>query len=394
MASTLELVKVNAGSVIARQGDDADRIFILQSGELSARLAPESIRKDDKKLIAEPSSEVWDQEATIIATESVMAGHYIESIVCEKTSDVLVLPINRVGLIKQFATSPKTALSFGRSLARKVMNANKNLTNAQRAVAKLEQELERIYTSYYDMVKSMSADAEGDDLLEGPLRKAKGTKTFTTGQRIAGDDDEGAVSASRTVESYEMTGKQHKLKKGEALCRAGDPGNSMFIVTKGKLAVVINGNKVGEIGNGETVGEIAVLLGDSKQARTADLIAEENTIVAIIPGDQFEKLAMMQPAMLLSLLSTLTKRIEANYAVVSDREGREKKSILRYLGKPDVNVEKDYRDLAKDLEKLIEEYDYPLYREMDLLERGADKIVTLKEKYAAWLPEEVLAATV
>jgi CRP-like cAMP-binding protein len=291
-------------------------------------------------------------------------------------------------LLKQFATQPKVALGFGRSLARKVMKANASLTGAQSGVARLGQDLERIYTSFFDMVKGMQKDADGEpDILEA-LNAARGTKTYGLGQRLLGDDDEsgGALGVTRVIESYEMQGKQHKLKRGEALCRQGDPGNSMFVVMSGKLGVVINGTRVGEIGVGEMVGEISVLLGSTSQPRTADLVAEDKTTVGIIPGDQFAKLVTVQPTMLISILARCANRIENNYAVIADREGREKAFVQKFLGpKAGADPEADYRALAKKLERLIEDNDYPLYREFDLLERGAEKIAGFKEKYAHWL---------
>ncbi|MCK6440586.1 MAG: cyclic nucleotide-binding domain-containing protein [Planctomycetes bacterium] len=240
-------------------------------------------------------------------------------------------------------------------------------------------------------MNTTSKEAEGEDMILDALKEAKGSKTYSTGKSLAGDTEESAMQMTRVIESYEMQGKQHKLKKGEALCRSGDPGNSMFVVMKGKLAVVIDNNRVGEINTGETVGEIAVLLGEN-QTRTADLIAEENTVVGIIPGDQFPKLAMLQPAMLISILKSLIKRIDNNYTTMADQGAKEKKSITRLLGKPDVDVEGDHRALAEKFGTLIEEYEMPLYREVELLERNADRIAALKEKYAEWIAEAAAAA--
>jgi hypothetical protein len=116
-------------------------------------------------------------------------------------------------------------------------------------------------------------------------------------------------------------------------------------------------------------------------------VAEDKTTVGIIPGDQFAKLVMVQPSMLLSILGRLAGRVENNYAVIADREGREKTIVAKYLGKADMDPEADYRSIAAKVEKLIEDYDYPLYREFELLERGAERIATFKEKYAHLLPK-------
>jgi CRP/FNR family cyclic AMP-dependent transcriptional regulator len=387
MVASVEILKVLKGEVLAKQGDVADRLFVLQHGELAAKLTPEASRANIAALAAAAPVETWKEDATIIGGESVLVGHWVEAVVAEAPSEVLVVPLNQKELLKQFATSPKIALGFGRSLARKVKQANSSLSGAQSGVARLGQDLERVYTSFFDLVKGLAADSEGDDMILDALKEAKNSKTHSTGQRLLGEGEDDATTMTRVIESYEMSGKQHKLKKGEALCRQGDPGNSMFVVVKGKLSVVINGTKMGEIGVGEMVGEIAILLGQSNQARTADLVAEETTTVGIIPGDQFDKLVMVQPSMLISILARLANRVENNYAIISDREAREKQIVTQFLGKVGVDPEADYRALCKKLEKLIEEYEYPLYREFEILERGADKIKTFKDKYAAWIAE-------
>lgn len=383
MPAAVELRDVPAGEVLARQGEDAKSLFVLYEGELSAKLASEEVRKADPSLRNATRVEVWDEPETIIGTESMLVGHYVESVVAQEDSKVMVLPMSQPHLLKTFASAPQLALAFGRSLARKVMKANSSLSGAQSAVTRLGQDLERIYTSFFDLVKGMLKDAEGEDTVMEVCNAAKGTKTYGYGQRLLGEDggSEGP-GVSRVIEAYEMQGKQHKLKRGEALCRQGDPGNSMFVVMSGKLGVVINGNRVGEIGVGEMVGEISVLLGGESQPRTADLVAEDKTTVGIIPGDQFGKLVTAQPAMLLSILGRLANRVENNYAVIADREGREREIVKKFLGKADTDPEADYRSIAAKVEQLIEEYDYPLYREFELLERGAERIATFKEKYA------------
>ena len=388
MAADAQIVSIPAGSVLARMGEPAAKFFVLLSGELQSKLPPEEKRADDEATRAADTMESWSKPQTILAAESVMVGHYIESIVAATDAQVMMLPVDRGGLIKLFAMVPKAALSFGRSLARKVVAANGNLSSSQRASARLESDLEKFYKDFYAIVNGIQKDAEGDELVLDAIKGARASKAFSVGQRLNGETAENAGEMTRVVEAYEMTGQQHKVKKGEALCRSGDPGNSMFIVSKGKLRVVIDGNKVGEINQGETVGEIAVLLGGD-QKRTADLIAEENTVVAIFPGDQFEKLVQIQPPLLFQVLGILTKRIEANYATIADADTKETKALNRYLFKPGQDVEKDYRELAEAVDNLIEEYDITsLLQQFDKLDRGADKIATLKDRYAHMAPQD------
>ena len=83
-----------------------------------------------------------------------------------------------------------------------------------------------------------------------------------------------------------MAGKQiperRNLDAGETLVEQGAPGDELYLVLDGVLAVEIDGEEVAEIGPGAVVGEKALLEGG---ARTATLRAQTRCRVGVIPGD-------------------------------------------------------------------------------------------------------------
>jgi CRP-like cAMP-binding protein len=88
-------------------------------------------------------------------------------------------------------------------------------------------------------------------------------------------------------------------KSGEKICRQGDPGDSCYVVRRGRLAVVIKGGlglfskKIAELGPGDIFGEMALL---EKQPRSASVVCVENTEVFVILADSFKAVISQNPA--------------------------------------------------------------------------------------------------
>ena len=79
----------------------------------------------------------------------------------------------------------------------------------------------------------------------------------------------------------EMIPERRTLESGETLVEQGAPGDELYLVLDGVLAVAIDGEEVAEIGPGAIVGERALLEGGT---RTATLNARTRSRVAVIPG--------------------------------------------------------------------------------------------------------------
>jgi hypothetical protein len=80
------------------------------------------------------------------------------------------------------------------------------------------------------------------------------------------------------------------LKEGEFLVHQGDPGDSLFLLLDGVLAVTMDGESVAEVGPGVVLGERAVLEGG---IRTASLQATTPVRVAVAPADRVDREALL-----------------------------------------------------------------------------------------------------
>jgi hypothetical protein len=133
---------------------------------------------------------------------------------------------------------------------------------------------------------------------DGNLAAKSGTIDFKTWYREAHgertpwgeEESEAFVTAAESALEREISrellaGKKiperRTLDPEETLVEQGAPGDELYLVLDGVLAVEIDGEEVAEIGPGAIVGEKALLEGGT---RTATLRAQTRCRVAVIPG--------------------------------------------------------------------------------------------------------------
>jgi hypothetical protein len=138
---------------------------------------------------------------------------------------------------------------------------------------------------------------------DGNLDAKTGTIDFKTWYREAhgehtpwGDEESAAfVTAaesalereiSRELMADKLIPERRMLDPDETLVEQGAPGDELYLVLDGVLAVDVNGEDVAEIGPGAIVGERALLEGGT---RTATLRARTRSRIAVIPGELIDR---------------------------------------------------------------------------------------------------------
>ncbi len=126
-----------------------------------------------------------------------------------------------------------------------------------------------------------------------------------------------------------MTEQRHE--PGDIIFSEDDPGNALYIIWAGLLAVV-----KGPFGRpsevffrvpGDVVGEMALL---ENKPRWASLVALEKTRLLRVERDGFHKLLRAQPAVSLNLLALLSARLRAVHEM-SRAEIRSDQEVLRQI---------------------------------------------------------------
>jgi len=98
------------------------------------------------------------------------------------------------------------------------------------------------------------------------------------------------------------------VREGEVLFRAGEPGDSLYLVREGAVGVLVGDGEVevAKLGPGECVGEMA-LIDDSPRSATA-VVREDGSLLRIA-ADVFSDLLHSEPEIALGLLRTLVSRL-------------------------------------------------------------------------------------
>lgn len=135
-------------------------------------------------------------------------------------------------------------------------------------------------------------------------------------------DDEAAGELCHLLESLER-------KAGALLFRAGDQGDAMYLIERGKVRICVrakDGHEVTltELGRGDFFGEMALL--DGKR-RSADARVVENARLAVLSREHFLSFVRSNPNVALEMLTALTNRL------------RQTDELLRHSATRNVNVE-------------------------------------------------------
>jgi uncharacterized membrane protein len=135
-------------------------------------------------------------------------------------------------------------------------------------------------------------------------------------------DDDAAGELCHLLESLDR-------KAGALLFRAGDQGDAMYIIERGKVRICVrakDGHEVTltEFSRGDFFGEMALL--DGKR-RSADARVLENARLAMLSREHFLSFVRSNPNVALEMLTALTNRL------------RQTDELLRHTSTRNVNVE-------------------------------------------------------
>lgn len=136
-------------------------------------------------------------------------------------------------------------------------------------------------------------------------------------------DNEAAGELCHLLESLDC-------KASTILFRAGDEGDAMYVIERGRVRICVRTTQgheltLTELGRGDFFGEMA-LLGDG-QRRSADAVVAEDARLAVLSREHFLSFVRSSPNVALELLTALANRL------------RHTDEMLRHSATRNVNVE-------------------------------------------------------
>jgi len=90
----------------------------------------------------------------------------------------------------------------------------------------------------------------------------------------------------------------YQYAAGEKICRQGDPGDTFYVVSEGKLKVSVReafflSRTLATLGAGDCFGEMALL---ERKPRNATVSCEENSKVFVLTADHFDQVLAENPS--------------------------------------------------------------------------------------------------
>jgi len=113
--------------------------------------------------------------------------------------------------------------------------------------------------------------------------------------------------------------QETRLPAGEVVMRAGEFGDSLFIVADGTVRVHKAGQDLARLTKGDCVGEMALL---DHSPRSADVTVDEDASLLRIGREDFNELMAVNPEMMLAIVQLLVRRLrEANDKLTRRSDG-------------------------------------------------------------------------
>lgn len=97
-----------------------------------------------------------------------------------------------------------------------------------------------------------------------------------------------------------------KLASGQVLFQSGDPGDSMYVVLDGELAILVNGTQVEKTTRGGIIGEMALI---DQAARSGTVVAQQDATLVKIDTARFQRLIQQNPFFATHVMKVLVDRI-------------------------------------------------------------------------------------
>src|SRR5918999_5953901 len=129
---------------------------------------------------------------------------------------------------------------------------------------------------------------------------------------------------SEELEKIAQLLKERRLSESEVLCRQGEPGDALFIVTGGRIrlsTVVPTGNEKVHtyLTDGQFFGEMALLTG---APRSATATAESDSQVLVLEKHDFDKLLATHAQIMREMLKVVSQRtLQTNQQLLAEEPG-------------------------------------------------------------------------
>jgi len=142
-----------------------------------------------------------------------------------------------------------------------------------------------------------------------------------------------------------------QYRQEAVICRAGDKADSIYVLLKGSVAVVNQGNILATITeSGEAFGELAFFI---EGKRTADLVAAKGSAVYQIHRFELANFHAQHPEMFVEIARTLAKRLNANLQNLAYYKTINSLDAEQHFARLNDEAANELKSFADDLKKIV-----------------------------------------
>lgn len=96
------------------------------------------------------------------------------------------------------------------------------------------------------------------------------------------------------------------FKAGEIIFKSDEPGEVMYLITRGEVVILIHDKVIEEVGPGGVIGEMALL---DKAPRSATATAKTDCLLLAIDRDRFQHQVAKSPSFALQVMRIMAQRL-------------------------------------------------------------------------------------
>lgn len=290
-------MRCEKGTVIFREGEDGDTMYIIQSGAVEI-----SRDKHGKKVVL-----ALLEEGDFFG-EMALIDRHIRSATATAVSPCRLLTFTRSSIMERIRQDPGVVMHLLSTLCRRITDTNHRLLSLVQSGETL-----RAFIASKGATLPIAGGDEDD------------SESFVGTPDVFAPSSHDTHPASpsplpmRTVDLSIPREFCITVAKGYPIFRQGEPGNAMFIIVEGGVEIsqgpTDERNVIALLGPGDFFGETALI---TDQPRTAHAYATETTSLYVIPKDNFLEQLKTKPELALYILQGLIIRLRGLLSCLDD----------------------------------------------------------------------------
>lgn len=297
-------------TTVYRANDVSINAYLLRQGELHFSITPK------RNFTVRGQNLVFGAGEVLRGVENKRLEGRLMTVTAKEGSQLAKIPNEN---LKRYITLYNIGFSITRFIAECVRQTNGILADITRELEQQSIDSRRYYRLYYFVIDKLREQAEpiNNSTLLGFVNMKEDTVPYRTGKLFSP-----AKPQQINVESRQLDTNTREFPAGSYLCHQTESADSLFILQRGKIRVLLNNDEIATINRpGTIMGEMSLFL---NEPRTATLAAAEDSIVNVVNQESLPLIAEKMPNFFNRIAITMQDRLRNNVEMIRGLENLDK----------------------------------------------------------------------